>query len=74
MVGFEVHDGRAVPKLEGLVVCAEHADLLREAAAAMREQAEDKHAHQRHDEALALWRTLLRALAIRRRLERQYGA
>ena len=73
MVGFDVHDGRAVPKIEGAVVCIEHAQLLREASAAIREQAEDQQAHECHEEALALWRQLLRSMAVRERIERQYA-
>ena len=73
MIGFDVHDGRAVPKFDGVVVCEEHADVLREASAAMAEQAEDKQAHQRREQALGLWRTLLNAMATRRRLEADYG-
>ena len=73
MVGFDVHDGRPVPKFDGVVVCEEHAEVLREAAAAMAEQADDKNAHQRREEALGLWRTLINAMAVRRRLERDYG-
>jgi xeroderma pigmentosum group C-complementing protein len=73
MVGFDVRDGRPVPKFDGVVVCDEHAGLLREAAAAMREQAEDKEAHKRRDEALAQWRQLLRAMKVRARIEAEYG-
>ena len=73
MVGFDVHDGRAVPKIEGAVVCIEHAQLLREASAAIRDQAEDQQAHECHEEALALWRQLLRSMAVRERIERQYA-
>ena len=63
-----------MPKFDGVVVCAEHADMLREAAGALAEQLEDKELHSRHEEAISLWRTLIHALAVRRRLERQYGA
>jgi xeroderma pigmentosum group C-complementing protein len=73
MVGFDVHDGRAVPKFDGVVVCTEHAEMLGEAAAMLTEQAEDVEAHKRHEEALASWRLLLRSLLLRRRIEKQYG-
>ena len=73
MVGFDMHDGRAVPKFDGAVVCAEAVDMLREAAAAVREQAEDSDARKQRAEGLEMWRTLLRTLAIRRRIEKQYG-
>jgi hypothetical protein len=62
-----------VPKIEGAVVCIEHAQLLREASAAIRDQAEDQQAHECHEEALALWRQLLRSMAVRERIERQYA-
>ena len=73
MCGFENEGGKTFPKFDGVVVCEEHAELLREAAAAMAEQAEDEQAHKRRAEAIGLWRQLIRALAVRRRLERQYG-
>ena len=57
-----------MPSFDGFVVCEEYAEILQEAAAAMSEMAEDEQAHKRHDEALGLWRTLLRALAVRRRV------
>ena len=73
MVGFDIRDGRPVPSFDGFVVCAEHADLLREAAAAMSEHAEDGMVHKQREEALGLWRTLLRAMAVRKRLEKEYA-
>ena len=73
MVGFDVQQGRPVPKFEGVVVCVEHAALLREAAAAMQQQSEDDRARSQHATVLGLWRKLLNALAVRRRLEQQYG-
>ena len=74
MIGFDVHDGRPVPKFDGFVVCEEHADILREAASTMSDLAEDSEVQKRHEQAVGLWRTLLRAIEVRRRLERQYGS
>ena len=53
--------------------CARCLSLLREASAAIRDQAEDQQAHECHEEALALWRQLLRSMAVRERIERQYA-
>ena len=74
MVGFDVHDGRPVPKFDGFVVCEEHAELLKEAAATMSDIAEDSEVHRRHAQALELWRVLLRAIAVRKRLQEEYGS
>ena len=38
------------------------------------DHAEDKAAHKQRAEALALWRSVFRALSVRARLEQQYGA
>ena len=40
---------------------------------AIREQAEDNDVRKQRAEGLEMWRTLCRAIAIRRRLEKQYG-
>ena len=74
MVGFDYREGRSVPKFDGVVVCAEHAELLSEAAAELADRDMDKRAHLRREQMLGHWRTLLRAINIRMRLEEQYGS
>ena len=51
----------------------QHVAVLREAAAAMRVQAEDKQAHKLRAEALGHWRHLLKAIGVRARIEAEYG-
>ena len=74
MVGFDLRDGRWVPRFDGVVVCASNAPMLLEAAGALDEADEDKAARKRRDELLDHWSKVLRALTVRERLEREYGA
>jgi len=73
MVGFEIKDGRPVPKFDGVVVCSEHAEILTEAAAGMHEANEDRRLRKRRAELLGLWRSLLTNVAVRARVQAQYG-
>ena len=73
MVGFDIRDGRPVPRFDGVVVCEEHAAMLVEAAAARQEQADDREAHQRRAQVLDMWRRTLLALSVRCRLQQEYG-
>ena len=73
MVGFDIRDGRPVPRFDGVVVCEEFAALLVEAAAARQEQTDDREAHQRRAQVLDLWRRTLLALGVRCRLQEEYG-
>lgn len=72
MVGFDFRDGRSVPRFDGVIVCDEMADALREAAAGVAEQEEDKQLHNRRKRALAHWAELLRSLRLKARLEADY--
>ena len=74
LVGFDVRDGRSVPRFDGVVVCDEYAPLLIEGAATVQQHAEDKQVRKQRADLLAHWRALLRALSIRERLEQQYGS
>ena len=72
-MGFDIRDGRPVPRFDGVVVCEEFAALLVEAAAARQEQADDREAHQRRAHVLDLWRQALLAVGVRCRLQEEYG-
>jgi hypothetical protein len=72
MVGFDFRDGRSVPRFDGVIVCEEMADTLREAAAGVAEQEEDKQLRKRRKRAVAQWAKLLRSLRLKARLEADY--
>ena len=72
-MGFDIRDGRPVPRFDGVVVCEEFAALLVEAAAARQEQADDREAHQRRAHVLDLWRQTLLSVGVRCRLQEEYG-
>jgi len=74
MVGFDMRDGRAVPRFDGVVVCIEASEVLVEAASEIQQREEDKAAHKRRKEATEVWRTLLRAICVRSRIRAEYGA
>ena len=73
MVGFDIRDGRSVPRFDGVVVCVEAAAMLREAAAAWRERQEDGEARKRRAQVEAMWKRTLLALGVRCRLQQEYG-
>lgn len=72
MVGFDMRDGRSVPRFDGVIVCEDMAPVVAEAAAAMAEQEEDKRMRKRRKYALGLWANLLQHLSVRERLEAEY--
>eukprot|EP00741_Cyanophora_paradoxa_P005545 tig00000900_g5375.t1 len=73
MTGFEVRQGRSVPKFEGVVVCAEFAPAVRQALAEQEGRREEKERARREAALLDRWGALLRAAAARRRLAEAYG-
>ncbi|KXZ44021.1 hypothetical protein GPECTOR_75g745 [Gonium pectorale] len=73
LVGFEVQGGRMVPRIEGVVVCEEVAELV-ESAYLQREAARvEAAAARRRRAAEVAWRQLLGALRLRAQLERDYA-
>lgn len=59
---------------DGVVVCEEVAELLVEAAGEMQRREEDCNAHKQRQQATAMWRSLLRAMAVRSRILAEYGS
>ena len=73
LVGFEIRGGRSVPSIDGVVVCIEHEDKVREAYQNDLRQKAELARQKRYLEAEALWNSLLRALITRARLGAAYG-
>ncbi|PSC69590.1 DNA repair complementing XP-C cells-like protein [Micractinium conductrix] len=73
LTGFEPRSGRSVPRIQGVVVCAEHAEAVMEAYAEMQREKEERERRKRQEEGEAGWRTLLRASLARVRVQQAYG-
>lgn len=73
LVGFDIRGGRSVPKIDGVVVCTEHEDAVREAYHEDLRYKAEQARQQRLREAEDAWRDLLRALITRVQLGEAYG-
>ncbi|RLN65950.1 hypothetical protein BBJ28_00017496 [Nothophytophthora sp. Chile5] len=74
VVGFELRNGRTVPKTDGIVVAKVAGVLLLDAHAHKQQAAIDKAIRLNRQLALRRWAKLTRRLLLRRRLEEDYGA
>lgn len=72
MVGFEMRDGRPMPKLEGVVVCVEHAEAILDAFLEEERAKEEARLRRRRHAATLRWRDLLQALLLRQELKDKY--
>ncbi len=73
MTGFDRRAGRSVPRIEGVIVAAENAEAVREAAVAAAERARERAEIRAREEALERWRDLLRRVVARKSVQRKYG-
>ncbi|CAI5463032.1 unnamed protein product, partial [Closterium sp. Yama58-4] len=74
VVGFEWKGGKATPKYEGLVVCAEHADTIVDAYTAEEQRHLELALQRRRNAALERWHALIGAMLTRQRLQDTYEA
>ncbi len=70
MVGFERQNGRAVPKMDGIVICEEHTDIVREAAREKSACEMEKDYVKQRKSALKRWKELLVSLVVERNVKR----
>merc|ERR1711871_312361 len=68
MVGFERQAGRAIPKLDGIVLCAEYVDTVLAAAREEAERAINEGLNKQRKAALKRWKELLTRLVIEEEL------
>jgi hypothetical protein len=73
MTGFEIRSGRSVPRIEGVVVAAENADVVQDAALEAATRAADRAENRAREEALGNWKDLIRRVAARQRVRQKYG-
>lgn len=73
MTGFDVRGGRSVPRIEGVVIAVENADLVRDAAREVARMARERAEKREREEALVRWAKLLRAVKAGQRVKKEYG-
>jgi Rad4 beta-hairpin domain 3 len=73
MTGFDIRSGRSVPRIEGIVVASEVADVVRDAAAAASLQVSELAAERSRAEAQARWKELIGRVKARQRIQNKYG-
>ncbi|GMF13401.1 unnamed protein product [Phytophthora lilii] len=74
VVGFEVRNGRTMPKLSGIVVAQDYEDALLDAHAEKQQQTIEKAIQHNRKLVLKRWAKLTKRLLLRQRLEDDYGA
>ncbi|KAJ3340432.1 hypothetical protein HDU93_007039 [Gonapodya sp. JEL0774] len=73
VVGFEFQSGSSHPVLDGIVVAREHVELLLVASSELAAHAAQVEWDKKGRRALSNWKKLIRGLAIRERLKREWG-
>ncbi|ETK92086.1 hypothetical protein L917_04319, partial [Phytophthora nicotianae] len=74
VVGFEVRNGRPMPKMSGIVVAQSHEEMLLDAHAERQQQTIEKAIAHNQKLVLKRWENLTKRLLLRQRLEDDYGA
>lgn len=73
MTGFDVRSGRSFPRIDGIVVAEEFADIVRDAAIAHGTIAEEEAQKRLREEALSNWSDLLTRVRSRLAVTLKYG-
>ncbi|KAG2767465.1 hypothetical protein PC129_g21830 [Phytophthora cactorum] len=74
VVGFEVRNGRPMPKMSGIVVAQSHEEMLLDAHAERQQQAIEKAIAHNQKLVLKRWEKFTKRVLLRQRLEDDYGA
>ncbi|KAL7993736.1 putative DNA repair protein Rad4 [Plasmopara halstedii] len=74
VVGFEVRNGRPMPKVSGIVVAQSHESMLLDAHAERQQQTIEKAIAHNQKLAIKRWENLTKRLLLRQRLEDDYGS
>ncbi|CAM9124322.1 unnamed protein product [Scytosiphon promiscuus] len=73
LTGFETKQGRQVPVLDGIIVCKEQSQMLRDAHTAWEQTLLEKRAKAREQKVLRRWRTLFKGVLLGAQLLEEYG-
>eukprot|EP00752_Nemacystus_decipiens_P004132 g3781.t1 len=73
LTGFESKQGRQVPVLDGIIVCREQSQMLREAHMTWQQTLLEKQAKARVQKVLRRWRTLFQGVLLGAQLLEEYG-
>ena len=73
--GFQLEgsSGRLLPRTGGVVVLAEHAEIVRDGARALNEETERKERQKEEERVVANWTKLVRSLLSRQKIRSKYG-
>lgn len=73
LIGFDIRGGRSVPRIEGVVICEEFEDILRDAYAEDMNHQAHLAKIQRLKDGEAAWKDLLKALLTHYRVKKSYA-
>eukprot|EP00903_Cladosiphon_okamuranus_P010967 g10358.t1 len=73
LTGFESKQGRQVPVLDGIIVCKEQSQMLREAYMTWEQTLLEKQVKARGQKVLRRWRTLFQGVLLGAQLLEEYG-
>ena len=71
--GFDAHGGGSHPVIEGIVICQEFEQTLREAIEQQKQIAIEKELKKKEERIYKNWRKLIRGLIIKENVARKYG-
>ncbi|CBN74451.1 conserved unknown protein [Ectocarpus siliculosus] len=74
LTGFETKVGRQVPVLDGIIVCKEQSQMLRDAHMTWQQTQLEKQVKARRQRVLRRWRTLFKGVLLGAQLLEEYGS
>lgn len=73
ILGFDAHGGGSHPVMEGIVICKEHEQVLRDAIEQQKQIAIEKEIKKKQERVYKNWRKLIRGLIIKQNLAKKYA-
>lgn len=73
LIGFDAHSGGSHPVIEGIVICKEFEDNLRDAIEQQKQISLEKEIKKKEERIYKNWRKLIRGLIIKQNLAKKYA-
>ncbi len=73
LLGFDAHGGGSHPIIEGIVICKEYEENLRDAIEQQKQITIEKEIKKKEDRVYKNWRKLIRGLIIKQNLAKKYA-